>query len=133
MTPRSRIHRLVGPLAVLLAVLCVAAPCPAQEGERAQERRKALLAGTHVFRRILHDHNLSPLHGFKELEPDPRRCILIVLGDLSWLADAPDGLESFVRRGGAVLAASDRFLREEKAAEQLAAVAGVAVSPDNYL
>ena len=42
------------------------------------ERRKALLEGTHVFRRLLHERDCEPLRSFDALAEDPGRSILIL-------------------------------------------------------
>lgn len=77
--------------------------------------------GTHVFRRLLYDARLQPIHE-AELGNDPQNTILIVLGDaqevLARINRSPQfaaagprqarGLHRFVQEGGAVLIATDR-------------------------
>src|SRR5205814_44137 len=77
----------------------------AQEGVTIQSRRKAILEGTHAFRRVLFDRGLTPLESFDSLVDEPRRNILIVLGDLEVINRIPGGLQKFVKEGGAVLLA----------------------------
>src|SRR5262245_37482914 len=112
--PHSR--RLRCALTALLAALLLAPSfARSQEPKKDENRRKALLEGTHVFRRILYDHGLTALDGFdaETLHEEPGRCLVVVLGDLDPLRDVPGGLGEFLRQGGAVLAASDRAIRDK--------------------
>src|SRR5436853_7273652 len=95
-------------------------PARAQEGFTQEQRRKVLLEGTHVFRRILHDQELKPLESFDDLKDAPEQTILVLLGDLDQLTRMPDGLVRFLARGGAALLASDRALTRPEARRQLA-------------
>jgi hypothetical protein len=91
----------------------------------AQDARRAFAEDSHVFRRILFDADFAPLHRFHELADDPAHTILIVLGDTDGLAQVPGGLESFVRRGGAVLVATDQPVGDANVRQQIQAVSGV--------
>lgn len=112
--------------AALAALLLACASANAQQQN--PDRKKALLEGTHVFRRILHDHDCSPLQGFDELDAKPEDTVLIVLGGLDRLLDVPGGLRGFVEKGGAVLIAGDRPPRDPDAAKALADLAGVGIA-----
>lgn len=92
---------------------------------RAQDAKRAFAEGSHVFRRILFDADCTPLKDFHELGEDPAHSILIVLGDTHSLAQVPRGVDQFVRRGGALLLASDRRIADAVVEEQVLAVAGV--------
>jgi hypothetical protein len=120
---------------LLAALLLLPSFARSQEQGKEPDRRKALLEGTHVFRRILYDHGLTALNGFDDemLASAPRRCLLVVLGDLDQLQSVPGGLEGFLLNGGAVLAASDRAIRSETVREQLGRVAGVTISADTLV
>src|SRR5581483_12407099 len=67
--------------------------------------------GTHAFRRILHDLNFKPLRDVKEIT-DPSHTLLIVLGETDPLSDLPGGGRGFMEKGGAVLIATDRSIRD---------------------
>ncbi len=108
-------------------------PAGAQEGITKEQRRKALFEGTHVFRRILHDEKLTPLERFDDLNDAPGKTILILLGDLDQLTRVPDGLDTFLARGGAALLASDRALSRNEARRQLADAAGVSISGERLV
>lgn len=121
---------------VLLAALVawLAAPTgPLQAQQTPEQRRKALLEGTHVFRRILYDHNFKALDDFDELNREPQNTLLIVLGDLDQLSRIEGGLEPFVLRGGAVLLASDRPVRSRHARADLRQVAGVSINAETVV
>ena len=93
------------------------------------DKRRALLEGTELFRRILFDRDCTPLKDFKDLVDKPERCIVIVLGDANAIRKVPDTqtLSWFIREaGGAALIASDRPMSNEYVG-QLIAVAGVAI------
>ena len=63
MTAAFRVSRLCLVAGFLVGLACVAS---AQETDTAvaKARRKALLEGTHVFRRILHEKGFTPLTSF---------------------------------------------------------------------
>ena len=116
-----------------LFAACLATAVGAQEPESKEERRRALLEGTHVFRRILHDHDFTALETFDALADRPARTLLVALGDLSVLDQVPGGLQGFVRRGGAVLAASDRAVSSARARDQLLAISGVSINQETLI
>jgi hypothetical protein len=109
-------------------LLLLVAPAFAQRGETSPQRRKELLEGTHVFRRILFDQKLEALDNFGALAEEQRRTILIMLGNLDRLGEVPGGLEHFIHRGGAVLLATDRAVNGDPARGEVAAVAGVVIT-----
>lgn len=114
-----------------LAVLC-AGVATAQDGPRPltePERRKALQEGTHVLRRILHDHDFEALGSFDDVT-EPRRTLVVALGDLDGLKDLPGGLEKFLRDGGAALLTSDRQTRDRSVRDAIVKLAGVSISAD---
>jgi hypothetical protein len=111
-------------------LLSLAAPMPAQDTP--QQRRKAVLEGTHVFRRILYDNDLEALKDFPDLSDRPERTILVVLGKLDRIVEVPGGLEDFVKRGGAVLLASDRRV-QGAARTTLQELAGVSISNETVV
>jgi hypothetical protein len=97
-------------------------------------RRKALLEGTHLFRRMLHDLKFKPLENFQELQANPSKSILVVLGETSALTRLPGGLKNFVRRGGALLLATDRSLpKGTNLPRQLKDVAGVIINANTVV
>jgi hypothetical protein len=88
-------------------------PLPAA---RAQMEPVPFGQGTHAFRRILNDLDLTPLTSVEDLARQPENTLLIVLGEISILermAFARDPkspfLASFLRQGGAALVATDRW------------------------
>src|SRR5262245_58669677 len=116
--------------AVAVLALC-AGLSAAQEPLTQEARRKALLEGTHVFRRILHDHNIEQgLESIDDVSAEPGRTLLIVLGDLNVLTKVPGGLEQFLADGGAALLASDRRITDPDVRRALFRVAGVTISGD---
>jgi hypothetical protein len=117
----------------LSACLLLSMPAAGAAQDTPAQRRKAVLEGTHVFRRILYDHRLEPLNDFDSLADDPSRTLLVVLGNLDAIANVPGGLKDFVDRGGAVLLASDRSLRSDEARRALRSVAGVSISNDTLV
>jgi hypothetical protein len=124
------------PRFVLPLLLLLAASRAAGQGETRAERRRELIEGTHVLRRILHDHDITtPLERYEQLAENPGETILVALGDLGVLSRVrpavPGGLEGFVRRGGAVLLATDRAVPDD-AAQGLRAVAGVSINRETY-
>jgi hypothetical protein len=89
--------------------------------------------GTHVFRHVLREVGFTtPLRHFHDLDDDPARTLLVVLGDTRRLREVRQGrtrlgLEAFVRAGGAVLVATDQDVSDPEASANLEAVAGVTV------
>src|SRR5207248_1111362 len=88
-----------------LIILLVTAPAHPLQAQQVSER---FAQGTHLFRRILSDLKLHPLTSFEQLRKEPASKLLIVLGETASLKARGDFLESFVKRGGAVLLATDR-------------------------
>ena len=103
---RMRVRRLPVSVRLGFCALCLplfsALPCPAQG-----PFSFSFAQGTHFFRRLLSDRDLRPLQDMSELREEPEKKILIVLGETEKLRRGFD-LEEFVRRGGAVLLATDR-------------------------
>jgi hypothetical protein len=105
--------------AVLLGLVALAAVPAARAQSRSAEQRerKAFLEGTHAFRRILYDAakrgGLMPLSRQRNALAEPRRTLIVVLGDPGPLSAADfhtEGLlRGFVRAGGALLVATDRM------------------------
>src|SRR5262249_20578763 len=77
--------------AALLLGLFVAASAgqDAPPIQGAAERKKALLEGTHVFRRLLHDRGFTPLTSFGDLRDDPKQSVVIIFGDLDLIEGIP--------------------------------------------
>src|SRR5262249_43159404 len=126
-------HRAGGALAALCGLfLTFAAPAHAQQAGKSGDRRAGVMEGTHVFRRILFDFPFQPLAGFDELRAHPEQTILIVLGRADRLREVPGGLEAYMRRGGAVLLASDQML-PASVRKQVMAVAGVSISKESVI
>jgi hypothetical protein len=100
----------------------------AQDPLQLEARRKAILEGTHVFRRILHDEGFTALQRLEDLSEAPERSLLILFGDLEDLRNIPGGLAGFLDKGGAVLLASDRPVQSRRSSMALLDVAGVAIS-----
>jgi hypothetical protein len=66
---------------------------------------------TDAFRRLLFEFGFQPLKDFDQLRgAEPSKSLLIVLGDPQCLSrdHFPNGLQSFVQQGGAVLIATDK-------------------------
>jgi hypothetical protein len=95
--------------------------------------RPDLREGTHVFRRILYDRGIEPLEDFEQLNEDPKRSILIVLGKTSILGNFPGGLRRFLRRGGAVLLATDRGIRHPGVHAAVRKIAGVRINKQSVV
>jgi hypothetical protein len=64
--------------------------------------------GTDIFRQLLHGFGVSPLKSLADIENEPEKKVLIVLGETDVLDRLPIKLRDFVRRGGAALIATDR-------------------------
>jgi hypothetical protein len=112
---------------IALGLLILAA---AQKGTpaHAQEKMGAFEEGTHVFRRILFDAEMTPLKEFGDLKHDPRHKILIVLGDTRCLEQVPGGVENFVKQGGALFLATDQRIVSKSVREEIAAISDVTVT-----
>lgn len=112
-------------LAALLAAATLACAAPAQPAPE-NARQREFLVGSEVLRWMLKTkEDFSPLNEreLSRLREDPEHTVLIVLGDLRWLdVNLPEGVEDFVGRGGALLAASDK-----PSGDQLIALAGVRI------
>ena len=94
------------PLALL--ALCAIAVLPASLRSQTQ-RRAPFAVGTESLRWLMKNANLEAVPDRALILRDPQHSILIVLGDLNWLdSDATGEIATFVERGGALLAASDR-------------------------
>jgi hypothetical protein len=94
-------------ISFFLAWLVFPAMAISQEDPATAARTNEHLAlGNHVFRHMLHEMKLLPLHYLSQLQEDPQHKLLIVLGDLTVLNNV---LDDFVRRGGNALIATDRF------------------------
>jgi hypothetical protein len=121
--------------ALLAALLVVASAGPVVAQITPAQRRKALMEGTHVFRRILYDEGFKALKSYDSLTEAPKKTLLVVLGDLDKLDNIKieGGLKHFVERGGAVLLASDRPPRVPRAAKDLRAVAGVGIGKETFV
>jgi hypothetical protein len=67
--------------------------------------------GTQTFRLILHASGLTPITEYADLEDEPQKSLLIVLGKLERLdqlnGELRDGVRGFLEKGGAILVASD--------------------------
>jgi hypothetical protein len=98
--------RSCAPIAVFAVAAALAVATPAQ----AQDDAQSFLQGTHVFRFALgpHEGKFTPLNSLKDLSTDPKQSILVVFGDTRILDAVPNGPRDFLRRGGAILAATDR-------------------------
>lgn len=105
----------------------------AQEPAWKAERRKALLEGTQVLRRILHDDQFTALESLDDLKTEPSKTLLIVLGDLDILGRLPGGLEEFLASGGAALLASDRAITDRDARAVLRRTTGASISADSIV
>ena len=99
-----RLTKLAAALAMLTALACFPSPAAAQQ----PQERLVAAKGTHIFRRILHDLQCSPLDNVEQLEDNPADKLLIVLGQCDILDGIPQGIEVFVHSGGMVLIATDR-------------------------
>jgi hypothetical protein len=89
---------------------------------------------TDAFRRLLFEFRFQPLRTFAELQEDPSESLFILLGNPRGLSNRyfPDGLRSFVERGGAALIATD-MKTGGKAGENLRKLAGVAVTGETLV
>jgi hypothetical protein len=85
-------------------------------------QRTPFAEDTHVFRRILFDFKLTALKDVRQqLSTDPADTIIVILGDTTWISrQGPSWLTAFVKKGGALLFATDRKPNEEVGRELLA-------------
>jgi hypothetical protein len=96
---------------LLLAGWLLAAAAPRAAAQ--QRRPRVQPTGSHGFRRMLYNARLKPLRHFADLKEDPGNKLLIVFGRLDIFEEKDDNgdwlidLRSFLRRGGALLLASD--------------------------
>lgn len=93
-------------LFALGALLLLALPGRLQ----AQPMSLSFAQGTHCFRHILSELRLQPLKNLEQLTTNPEGTLLIVLGETEYVEPFPN-LGSFVRKGGALLLATDRDCR----------------------
>ncbi len=115
-----------GSLAFCL-VLLLAASGSAQN----QELRPEVRTATDLLRNLLHDLDIQPLNDFADIGDDPSDTILVALGDPAWLRQQPPGfLAEFVRRGGALLLATDHGLTDATWTAELAWLVGATVVDD---
>ncbi len=85
----------------------------------------SFLRGTEIFRRILLDMKLHGLKEVEQLDVDPKKTILIVLGDPARaLWGRANRLGDFLAQGGAVLFASDQRVHDEELREELTNLTG---------
>jgi hypothetical protein len=84
---------------------------------------------TDAFRRLLFEFRFHPVKSFAELQEEPGKSVLIVLGDPKCLNDRdfPQGVREFVAQGGAVMIASDKATTDQSA-RHLIQLAGVIVT-----
>jgi hypothetical protein len=99
----------IGIFSALALAAVVLAPC----NVRAQPRpRRQFTAGTDCLRWLLKNAGLTATDDVSKIVQDPAHSILIVLGDVGdhgWIeSNIPQGVVSYVERGGALLVASDR-------------------------
>ncbi len=116
-------------LAVAYALLAASvATTPARAQRVSREQMQQFAVGTQALRWVLKREGFKPAADEARLADDPGQTVLIVLGgDLSWLQRVPGGVTSFVERGGAVLAATDRHSRGEINSLSPASVTGIVV------
>jgi hypothetical protein len=89
---------------------------------------------TDAFRRLLFEFRFQPVKSFAELQAEPGKSVLIVLGDPHCLTDGyfPDRLRPFIEQGGAVMIATD-MATHGQAARNLIEVAGVTVTGETLI
>lgn len=93
-----------------LALACLAACLLAgtAQAQPGRPQRPAFREGTQAFRHLLKTLGLQPLTAPEQLGEAPERKLLILLGETDVLGTWDLDLDAFVRRGGAVLIATDR-------------------------
>jgi hypothetical protein len=105
--------RITGSVALVVASTLVVAVLfpPHIRAQGGAYRRFA--GGSDCLRWLLKTSNFDPIGDLRQLTADPRHTILIALGSIDWLdsegeaGGIPGGLESYIERGGVLLAASD--------------------------
>jgi hypothetical protein len=98
--------RLLTGWAVLVLGWCVLAAAPARADDATAQ---VYPRGIHAFLQMLDKvFHLQPVTRVNDLDQAPDRTLLIVFGDPRGLDLVPDGVQRFLRQGGAVLVASDR-------------------------
>src|SRR5262245_38840377 len=97
----------------LLVLIVLAMPAPV----RAQDEQEKFRLGTHALRIAFHQNKFKALDNWSDLGNQPRHTLLVVLGGSLSLDRIPGGLQTFVRRGGAVLLATDQALPQRTAAQ----------------
>jgi hypothetical protein len=105
---RPETFRTIIRISLLLAWLVF--PANARSQEKPARGTKAiggLAQGNQIFRHMLHEMNLLPLHHLSQLTEEPQHKLLIVLGDLTVLNQVRV-LDGFVQGGGNALIATDR-------------------------
>jgi hypothetical protein len=112
-------------VAVLLSAALV--PSLRAQDETAAERRRAMLEGTDVLRRIFHDQKYDPLDSFTDLKHAPEETVVVLLGGVQRIKDIPNGARDYLRRGGALLIAS-HFKPNRQIDEEMLALAGVRIT-----
>jgi hypothetical protein len=104
-------------LAILFVFFIAALPLRAQQANSpavAPPAARSVDAGSQILRLILNGLRLEPIKNWEDIR-QPERTLIIVLGDTSVLDRLPNGPETFVRRGGALLVATDQRLRGQVA------------------
>jgi hypothetical protein len=96
-------------------------------------RQRAVREGTHVLRRILFDEGFTARESLDEIVEVPEKSLLVVLGNLESLHRIPGGLRRFVEKGGAVLLASDRPIRDRESAAAFIDLAGVSIAGNHLI
>ena len=96
------------PIAFLALTIVAMLLVPSRAGAQSRPK-KEFAGGTDCLRWLLKNAGLEPNDDAGKIAAEPRRSILIVLGDLGWLENGiPQGVVSYVERGGALLVASDK-------------------------
>jgi hypothetical protein len=109
-------------LALMILTESLHAQFPPPTQPNAQPPAQQILPlGTQGFRAILSQYGLTPLKDFQDFEAaDPKHTVIIAFrgAEANTKADlldsVPDGLKSFVDRGGAVLVATDQPTRKSR-------------------
>src|SRR3954453_3115871 len=94
----------------LLVLLVLVTPAPV----RAEQQKFSF--GTHALRRMLYETKFKALEDWGDLRNDPSHTLLVVLGGSGTLGRMPEGLQAFLRQGGAVLLATDQAIAPDSRA-----------------